>query len=52
LSVSILGLLIAFPMLLILFVRIDAEERLPHDTFGAEYDAWRARTARLIPGVW
>ncbi len=49
---SILGLLITFRMLLVLFARIDAEERLLHDTFGAEYDAWRGRTARLIPGVW
>jgi len=49
---SVLGLLITVGFLLVLMARIDAEERLLHDTFGAEYDAWRARTARLIPGVW
>ena len=49
---SVPGLGITVLMFLVLLARIDAEERLLHDTFGAEYDAWRARTARLIPGVW
>jgi protein-S-isoprenylcysteine O-methyltransferase Ste14 len=49
---SVLGLGITVLFLLVLVARIDAEERLLHETFGAEYDAWRARTARLIPGVW
>jgi len=32
--------------------RIAAEERLLATQFGNEYDAYRARTSRLIPGVW
>jgi protein-S-isoprenylcysteine O-methyltransferase Ste14 len=32
--------------------RIGAEERLLHTEFGAEYDAYRARTARLVPGLY
>jgi protein-S-isoprenylcysteine O-methyltransferase Ste14 len=31
--------------------RINAEERLLQAEFGAPYDAWRARTARLVPGL-
>jgi protein-S-isoprenylcysteine O-methyltransferase Ste14 len=34
-----------------LLARIRAEERLLHAQFGAEYDAYRARTSRLIPGL-
>jgi protein-S-isoprenylcysteine O-methyltransferase Ste14 len=32
--------------------RIRAEERLLSETFGTEYDAYRARTGRLIPCVY
>jgi protein-S-isoprenylcysteine O-methyltransferase Ste14 len=32
--------------------RIRSEERLLHEQFGAEYDAYRSRTARLIPGLY
>lgn len=32
--------------------RIYAEERLLQSAFGKEYDAYRARTSRLIPGVY
>ena len=35
-----------------LLARIEAEERLLSETFGAEYDAYRARTWRLIPYVY
>ena len=35
-----------------LFARIRAEERLLHSQFGAEYDAYCARTSRLIPGLY
>ena len=35
-----------------LVARIDSEEALLHAQFGAEYDAYRARTSRLIPGVY
>jgi protein-S-isoprenylcysteine O-methyltransferase Ste14 len=36
----------------VLLARIDAEERLLSETFGAEYDAYRAHTWRLIPHVY
>ncbi len=32
-----------------LIARMNAEERLLEDTFGAEYRAYRARTWRLVP---
>jgi protein-S-isoprenylcysteine O-methyltransferase Ste14 len=32
--------------------RINAEERLLRSQFGEEYDAYRARTSRLIPGIY
>ncbi len=35
-----------------LLARINAEERLLRSQFGAEYDAYRARTSRLIPGLY
>jgi protein-S-isoprenylcysteine O-methyltransferase Ste14 len=35
-----------------LLARINAEENLLHTQFGDEYDAYRARTFRLIPGIW
>jgi protein-S-isoprenylcysteine O-methyltransferase Ste14 len=34
-----------------LLARIRAEERLQGTQFGAGYDAYRARTSRLIPGI-
>ena len=36
----------------IILGRIRAEERLQASQFGAEYEAYRARTSRLIPGVY
>jgi protein-S-isoprenylcysteine O-methyltransferase Ste14 len=35
-----------------LLARIHAEERLLRTQFGSEYDAYRARTSRLIPGLY
>ena len=43
------GLVIAALMLSVVIARIEAEERLLSETFGAEYDAYRARTWRLVP---
>jgi protein-S-isoprenylcysteine O-methyltransferase Ste14 len=45
------GVAIAVLMLIVLLGRIDAEERLLSQTFGAEYDGYRARTWRLVPYV-
>jgi protein-S-isoprenylcysteine O-methyltransferase Ste14 len=39
-------------MLVVLLARIKAEERLLSETFGAEYDAYRTRTWRLVPYVY
>jgi protein-S-isoprenylcysteine O-methyltransferase Ste14 len=46
------GVAIAVLMLIVLLARIGAEERLLSETFGGEYDAYRARTWRLIPYVY
>jgi protein-S-isoprenylcysteine O-methyltransferase Ste14 len=35
-----------------LVARMASEERLLHDQFGADYDAYYAHTARLIPGLY
>jgi protein-S-isoprenylcysteine O-methyltransferase Ste14 len=35
-----------------LVARIRAEERLLHTQFGEEYDAYRSRTSRLLPGIY
>jgi protein-S-isoprenylcysteine O-methyltransferase Ste14 len=43
------GLVIAALMLLVLVARMNAEERLLGETFGAEYEAYRSRTWRLVP---
>jgi protein-S-isoprenylcysteine O-methyltransferase Ste14 len=39
-----MGILFAF--------RVGPEERMMRDTFGVAYDAYAARTKRLVPGVW
>ena len=39
-----MGLLFAF--------RLGPEERMLREAFGAEFDLYRARTKRLVPGVW
>ena len=46
------GVLLAFALIPPLLARINAEERLLHSEFGAEYEAYRARTSRLIPGIY
>ena len=46
------GVAIAVMMLVVLLARIKAEERLLSETFGAEYDAYRTRTWRLVPHVY
>lgn len=46
------GVLLAALLLPPLLARIRAEERLLSSQFGAEYDAYRARTARLLPGLY
>ena len=43
------GVVIAVLMLFVILARIESEERLLSETFGAEYDVYRARTWRLIP---
>jgi protein-S-isoprenylcysteine O-methyltransferase Ste14 len=47
-----LGLLIAAVNIVAVVGRIKAEERLLQTQFGAEYDAYRARTWRLIPWLY
>lgn len=46
------GVIIAVLMLVVVLARIEAEERLLSETFGAEYDAYRAHTWRLAPYVY
>ena len=48
---SWVGVLLTVLMVLPLVARMRAEERLLRTQFGAEYDAYCARTARLIPGL-
>lgn len=46
------GVLLAALTILPILSRIRAEEGLLHSQFGHEYDAYRARTARLIPRLY
>jgi protein-S-isoprenylcysteine O-methyltransferase Ste14 len=46
------GVILAVLTLPVVLARIDAEDRLLSETFGAEYDAYRAGTWRLIPYVY
>jgi protein-S-isoprenylcysteine O-methyltransferase Ste14 len=46
------GILITALMIPPLIARIRAEERLLSAQFGSEYAAYRARTSRLIPGLY
>ena len=48
---SAVGVLLAALLIPPLLARIRAEEQLLHTEFGAEYDAYRVRTARLVPGA-
>lgn len=49
---SVLGVVLALLNLVPLVARIRAEERLLADQFGAEYEAYRQRTWRLVPGLY
>ena len=49
---SIVGILLAAMLIPPLVARMRAEEGLLHSHFGGEYDAYRARTWRLIPGLY
>jgi protein-S-isoprenylcysteine O-methyltransferase Ste14 len=49
---SSVGLLLTALMIPPLLARIRAEETLLRTQFGGEYEAYRARTSRLIPGVY
>jgi protein-S-isoprenylcysteine O-methyltransferase Ste14 len=49
---SALGVLLTALLIPPLLARIRAEERLLRAQFGGEYDAYCARTARLIPGLY
>ena len=46
------GMLLMVLMIPPLVARIRSEERLLSEQFGAEYEAYRSRTWRLIPGVY
>jgi len=46
------GVLLALANIPPLIARMNAEERLLSSEFGASYDAYRAHTSRLIPGVY
>jgi protein-S-isoprenylcysteine O-methyltransferase Ste14 len=46
------GLLLAALMLVPLIGRIRAEEALLREQFGSDYEAYCARTSRLVPGLY
>jgi protein-S-isoprenylcysteine O-methyltransferase Ste14 len=46
------GILITALLLIPLIARIRSEERLLAGHFGAEYERYRARTSRLLPGIY
>ena len=46
------GVLLVASLLVPLVARIHAEERLLRSHFGAEYEAYCARTWRLLPGIY
>lgn len=46
------GVLLTALLIPPLVARIRAEERLLRAQFGDEYDSYRGRTARLVPGVY
>ncbi|HTV31726.1 MAG TPA: isoprenylcysteine carboxylmethyltransferase family protein [Methylocella sp.] len=46
------GILLTLLLIPPLVARIRAEEKLLMSHFGAEYEAYRARTSRLLPGVY
>jgi protein-S-isoprenylcysteine O-methyltransferase Ste14 len=46
------GVLLAVLLVPPIIARIASEEALLHSTFGQRYDAYRAKTSRLIPGIY
>ena len=46
------GVLLTLLLIPPLLARINAEENLLHSEFGDEYNAYRSRTSRLIPGIY
>jgi protein-S-isoprenylcysteine O-methyltransferase Ste14 len=48
----VVGVLLVVITVPVILARIRAEEALLRTQFGAEYDAFRARTSRLIPGIY
>jgi protein-S-isoprenylcysteine O-methyltransferase Ste14 len=46
------GVLLAALLIPTLVARMNSEEALLRSEFGSEYDAYRARTSRLIPGLY
>jgi protein-S-isoprenylcysteine O-methyltransferase Ste14 len=49
---SMVGVLLTALTIPPLIARIRAEERLLRTQFGNEYDAYRSRTSRLLPGIY
>ena len=49
---SVVGMILTAALLVPLVARIRAEERLLREHFGAEYEAYCARTWRLLPGIY
>jgi protein-S-isoprenylcysteine O-methyltransferase Ste14 len=49
---SMVGVLLTALTIPPLIARIHAKERLLRTKFGDEYDAYRSRTSRLIPGIY
>lgn len=49
---SVLGVLLALLLLPPLIARIESEEALLQSHFGAEYEAYRAKSSRLIPRLY
>lgn len=49
---SVIGVALAVALIPPLLARIHAEERLLRAHFGAEYEAYCARTSRLVPGLY
>lgn len=49
---SVLGVLLALLLLPPLIARIESEEALLQSQFGAEYEAYRAKSSRLIPRLY
>ena len=49
---SVVGLVFVVLTIPPVLARIKSEEHLLHEQFGADYDAYRSRTSRLIPGLY